>query len=57
MDVRQVGDSDPIIRSSRHVGHVVIGETANRFFALASDAGPDAELVGQVTQEISAALT
>jgi hypothetical protein len=57
MDVRQVGDPDAMIRSSRHVGHVVIWQAANRFFALAIDAGPDAELVARVTQEMSVALT
>ena len=57
MDVRQVGDADTIIRSSRHVGHVVIWQAANRFFAFAIDAGPGAELIAQVTQEMSVALT
>ena len=53
----QVGAPDAVIQSSRHVGHVVIWQAANRFFALAVDAGPDAELIVQVTQEMSVALT
>jgi len=57
MDVRQVGDPDAIIRSSRHVGHVVLWQAANRLFALAIDVAPDAELIAQVTQEMSVALT
>ena len=57
MSVRQVGDPDAIIQSSRHVGHVVIWQAANRFFAFAVDVQPDAELVVQVTQEMSVALT
>ena len=57
MSVRQIGDPDAIIQSSRHVGHVVIWQAANRFFAFAVDVQPDAELVVQVTQEMSVALT
>jgi len=57
MGPRQVGDPDAIIRSSRHVGHVVVWQAANRFFVLTVDAGPDAELIAQVTQEMSVALT
>jgi hypothetical protein len=57
MSVRQMGDSDTIVRSSRHVGHVVIWQAANRLFALAIDVGPDAELIVQATQEMSVALT
>jgi hypothetical protein len=57
MDVREVGDPDAIIRSSHHVGQVVSWQAANRFFALAIDVRPDAELIAQVTQEMSASLT
>jgi hypothetical protein len=57
MAVRQVGDPDAVIQSSRHVGHVVIWQAANRFFAFAVDVQSDAELVAQVTQEMSVALT
>ena len=57
MDVRQVGDPDAIIRSSRHVGHVVIWQAANRFFALAIDVRPDAELVALVTREMTGSFT
>jgi hypothetical protein len=51
MGVRQVGAPDAIIPSSRHVGHVVIWLAANRFFALAIDVAPDAELVAQAAQD------
>jgi hypothetical protein len=57
MDVRQVGDPDAIIRSSRHVGHVVIWQAANRFFALALEVGTDAALEVQVLQDMGVALT
>ena len=57
MNLRQPGDPDAVIQSSRHVGHVVIWQAANRFFVLAVDVGPDAELTAQVTQEMSASLT
>jgi len=57
MSVSQAGDPDAIVRSSRHAGEVVIWQAANRFFALALDAGPGAELVVQVTQEMNVALT
>jgi len=57
MSVRQAGDPDAVIQSARHVGHVVIWQAANRFFALAVDVQPDAELVAQVAQELSVALT
>jgi hypothetical protein len=57
MAVRQTGDPDAVIQSSRHVGRVVLWQAANRFFALALDVGPDAELVARVTQEMSASLT
>jgi hypothetical protein len=57
MSVRQIGDPDAIIQSSRHVGQVVMWQAANRFFALAIDVRPDAELIAQVTQEMSVALT
>jgi len=57
MSARQSGDSDAVIQASRHVGHVVIWQAANRFFALAVDVGPDAELTAQVPQEMSASFT
>ncbi|MGE5199501.1 MAG: hypothetical protein ACM3H9_07655 [Rhodospirillaceae bacterium] len=57
MSVRDVGDADAIIQSARHVGRVVIWQAANRFFALAVDVGPDAELVARVPQEMRASLT
>jgi hypothetical protein len=56
MDVRQVGDPDAIIRSSRHVGHVVIWQAANRFFALALEVGADAELEVQVPLDMGVAF-
>jgi hypothetical protein len=57
MSVRQAGDQDAVIQSSRHVGHVVIWQAANRFFAVAVDVQSGAELVAQVEQEMSVALT
>jgi hypothetical protein len=57
MRVREVGDPDAVIQSSRHVGRVVIWQAANRFFALAVDVGPDAELEARVPQEMRAFLT
>ena len=57
MSARQEGDPDAVIQSSHHVGHVVIWQAANRFFALAIDVRPDAELIAQVTQEMHVALT
>ena len=57
MSIRPVGDPDAFVRSSRHVGDVVTWQAANRFFAFAVDVGPDAELVAQVTQEMSGSFT
>jgi hypothetical protein len=57
MGVRQAGDSDAIIRSSRHVGQLVMWQASNRLFALAIDVRPGAALVAQVTQEMSVAFT
>jgi len=57
MGVRQEGDPDAMIRSSRHVGQVVMWQASNRLFALAIDVRPGAELVAQVAQEMSVAFT
>jgi hypothetical protein len=57
MDVRQVGDPDALIRSSRHVGHVVAWQAENRFLAFAVDVRSDAELVALVTREMSGSFT
>jgi len=57
MDVRQIGDPDAILQSSRHVGQVVIWQAANRLFALAIDVRPEAELIAQVTQEMNVSFT
>jgi hypothetical protein len=57
MGIRQPGDPDAIIRSSRHVGQVVMWQASNRLFALAIDVAPGAELVAQVTQEMRVVLT
>jgi len=57
MDVRQIGDPDAILQSSRHVGQVVIWQAANRLFALAIDVRPEAELITQVTQEMNVSFT
>jgi hypothetical protein len=39
------------------VGHVVVWQASNRFFALALDVGANAELAVQVAQEMGIALT
>ena len=57
MDVRQVGDNDAVIQSSRHVGHVVVWQAENRFFAFAVDVRPGAELVALVTREMRGSFT
>jgi hypothetical protein len=57
MRVREVGDPDAILQSSRHVGHVVTWQASNRLFALAIDVGQGAELVARVTQEMRGVLT
>jgi hypothetical protein len=57
MSIRQAGDPEAFVRSSRHVGDVVTWQAANRFFAFAADVGPDAELVVQVPQEMSGSFT
>ncbi len=57
MSPRQVGDPDSAIQSSRHVGHVVVWQAENRFFAFAVDVRPDAELVAQVAREMSGSFT
>jgi hypothetical protein len=51
------GDADCVVRSSRHVGHVVVWQASNRFFALALDVGANAELAVQVAQEMGIAFT
>jgi hypothetical protein len=57
MSVREVGDGDAVIQSARHVGHVVVWQAENRFFAFAVDVRPDAELVILVTREMSGSFT
>jgi len=57
MSVRQAGEPDAVIQSSRHVGDLVIWQASNRFFALAIDVGPEAELVARVAQELRGVLT
>jgi hypothetical protein len=57
MSPRQAGDPDGVILSSRHVGHVVVWQAENRFFAFAVDVRPDAELVALVTREMSGSFT
>ena len=57
MSVRQVGDPDAVIQSSRHVGHVVVWQAENRFLAFAVDVRPGAELVALVTREMSGSFT
>lgn len=54
MSTRQAGEPDAVIQSSRHVGDVVIWQASNRFFVLAIDVGPGAELVVRVAQEMRA---
>jgi hypothetical protein len=51
------GDAECVVRSSRHVGSVIVWQTSNRFFALALDVEADAELAVQVPQEMGVALT
>jgi hypothetical protein len=57
MGVREVGDPDATLQSSRHVGHVVTWQASSRFFALAIDVRQGAELVARVTQEMRVAFT
>ena len=57
MGVREVGDPDAMLQSSRHVGRVVTWQASNRFFALAIDVRQGAELVARVTQEMRVAFT
>jgi hypothetical protein len=57
MSVRQVGEPDSVIQSSRHVGHLVVWQAENRFFVFAFDVRPDAELVALVTREMSGSFT
>ena len=57
MDMRQVGDPDAFIQSSRHVGHVDVWQAEDRFFAFAADVRPGAELVALVTREMSRSFT
>jgi hypothetical protein len=57
MSVRQVGSSDAIIRSWRHVTKVYEWQAANRLFVFAVNVRPGAQLTAQVTQEMSVALT
>ena len=57
MSPRQAGDPDGVILSSRHVGHVVVWQAENRFFAFAVDVRPDAELVALVTREMNGSFT
>jgi hypothetical protein len=57
MSVREVGDPDAILQSSRHVGHVVTWQASNRLFALAIDVSQGAELVALVTREMSGSFT
>jgi len=57
MRARQAGDPDAVIQSSRHVGHLVVWQAENRFFAFAFDVRPDAELVALVTREMSGSFT
>ena len=57
MSPRKAGGLDTAIQSSRHVGHIVVWQAENRFCAFAADVRPGAELVAQVAQELSVALT
>jgi hypothetical protein len=54
MSMRQAGEPDAVIQSSRHAGDVVIWQASNRFFVLATDVGPGAEVVVRVAQEMHA---
>jgi hypothetical protein len=57
MSARQPGEPDAVIQSSRHVGHVVTWQASNRFFVLAIEVGPEAELVARVAQDLRGVLT
>ena len=57
MSVRQAGDADAVIQSSRHVGHFVVWQAENRFFVFAFDVRPGAEVVALVTREMSGSFT
>ncbi|MFO7694042.1 MAG: hypothetical protein R6V57_13215 [Vicinamibacterales bacterium] len=57
MSPRQAGDNDAVVQSSRHVGHVVVWQAENRFFAFAVDVRPGAELVALVTREMTGSFT
>jgi hypothetical protein len=57
MTVRQVGDTDAIIRSSRHVSQVYGWQAANRLFVFAVNVRPGAQLTAQVSQEMTGAFT
>jgi hypothetical protein len=57
MDVRQIGDPDAILQSSRHVGQVVIWQAANRLFVFAVNVRPGARLTAQATQDMTGTFT
>jgi len=57
MSPREAGDVDAVIQSSRHVGHLVVWQAENRFFAFAADVRPGAELVALVTRDMTGSFT
>jgi len=57
MSVRQVGSSDAIIRSWRHVTEVYEWQAANRLFVFAVNVRPGAQLTAQVIQDMTGTFT
>jgi hypothetical protein len=57
MSVRQVGSSDAIIRSWRHVTKVYEWQAANRLFVFAVNVRPGAQLTAQATQDMTGTFT